>query len=457
MTADPATRAEQLAAWAVSRTADHLSTAVRDRLRVSVLDSIGCVIGGLDGEPVRALEGYLAEMGGAPVSTLIGGGTASADRAALFNGAAIRYLDFNDTFAAPGESCHPSDNLAPVLAVAEQADASGADFLVALAVAYQVQCRLGEIAPVRARGFDHTVLGMLGMVSGAARARGLDADAAANAIEITGTAFNAIRVTRTGRLSHWKGLAAPNAAFAAVHAVALAAHGITGPDEMFEGNKGLMDSITGPFEISWADEPLDRVLHCSIKKYNAEFHSQSAIEAALAVRRDPAFDAAHIDRIRVQTFGTGFHIIGGGEEGDKKLILTKEDADHSLPYIVAAALLDGEVTPRQYSPERMRAPGIRQLLERVDVALGEGFSERFPVEMPATVEVELRGGHVLRAEATGYHGFHADPFGWDDVCAKFDALTDGLVDAGLRGALVETVAHLETRPVRELTTLLARV
>lgn len=457
MSGAKATEAERLAAWAVSRTADDLTAEVRDRLRNSVLDSIGCGIAGLTGPPVRALSGYLAEMGGAPAASLLGGGTTSADRAALFNGAAIRYLDFNDTFAAAGESCHPSDNLAPVLAAAEQADASGSDFLVALAVAYQVQCRLSEVAPVRARGFDHTVLGMLGMVAGAARARGADSVVAANAIKITGTAFNAIRVTRTGRLSNWKGLAAPNAAFTAVHALALAAHGITGPEAVFEGNKGLKESITGPFELDWAGEPLDHILQCSIKKYNAEFHSQSAIEAALMVRDGHAFDSSEIHRIRVATFATGFHIIGGGEEGDKKVVRTKEDADHSLPYIVSAALLDGEVTPRQYSSERMARSDIRDLLERVDVSLDDGFSRRFPDEMPATVEVILRDGRSFGATASGYHGFFTDPFGWDDVCAKFDAVTSGSIDTRLRDDVIDAVAQLESRPIRELSSLLARV
>ncbi|HEY0255219.1 MAG TPA: MmgE/PrpD family protein, partial [Kofleriaceae bacterium] len=407
------TRAGELASWVVSRTWDDLSPTVRERLRMSVLDAIGCAIGGLQGPPVRAVRSYLDEVGGAPNATLIGGGKTSADRAALFNGAAIRYLDFNDTFAAKGESCHPSDNVAPILAAAEQSGASGRDFLVALAVAYQVQCHLSEVAPVRARGFDHTVLGMLGMACGAARARGLGVVPTSNAIAITGTAFNALRVTRTGRLSNWKGLAAPNAAFAAVHAVSLAAHGVTGPDQMFEGNKGLIETITGPFELDWSTEPLDRLLRCNIKKYNAEFHSQSAVEAALAIRQQPGFDPTSIERISVETFATGFHIIGGGEEGDKKAVRTKEDADHSLPYIIAIALLDGEVAPAQYAPERIASADVQALLERVDVFLDDSFSERFPEEMPARVEVHLKDGTVLVATESGYPGFYTRPFDWD--------------------------------------------
>lgn len=437
------TMVDHLAAFAVESEWDDLTPEVRERLKISILDSLACGIGGLEGEPVRKLGGYLAETGGSPVATLIGGGKTSADRAALFNGAAIRYLDYNDTFAAKGESCHPSDNLAPVLAVCEQVGGSGRDLLVALAVAYQVQGRLGEVAPVRAKGFDHTVLGMLGMASGASHARRLDRRQAANAIAVTGTAFNALRVTRTGALSHWKGLAAPNAAFGSVHAVALAANGITGPEEMFEGNKGLIETITGPFEVEWNRGDFSRVLRCSIKKYNAEFHSQTAIAAALEMASRDGFDAAQIESVHIETFSTGFHIIGGGEEGDKKQIRTREDADHSLPYIVAAAFLDREVTPAQYTQQRIESRDIRNLIDRVNVTLNPNFSERFPDEMPTKLRVRLVNGPVFESEASSYHGFFDDPFDWSDVCAKFDDLTAGRIDSGLGGEIREAVGELD--------------
>src|SRR5581483_11267265 len=146
--------------------------------------------------------------------------------------------------------------------------------LAALAVAYQAQCRLSDEAPVRAKGFDHTVQGAYAVAAGAARALGLDAERAANAIAISGTANVALRVTRTGALSHWKGLAYPNTAMAATHAALLAAHGITGPQEVFEGNKGFKETISGPFEIDWHAEDLERVRLTILKKHNAEIHAQ---------------------------------------------------------------------------------------------------------------------------------------------------------------------------------------
>ncbi len=171
----------------------------------------------------------------------------------------MRYLDFNDSYLAKRETCHPSDNLAPVLAAAEYGNRSGKDLLTALAVAYQVQCRLSDEAPVRAAGFDHTTQGSYAVAAGVSKALGLDTTRTANAIAISGAAFNALRVTRTGKLSHWKGLAYPNTAACCTRATFLAGQGITGPLEVFEGDKGFMASISGPFKIDWQHEDLEIV------------------------------------------------------------------------------------------------------------------------------------------------------------------------------------------------------
>ena len=194
----------------------------------------------------------------------------------------------------PRETCHPSDNLAAVLAAAELAKTDGGTLLTALAVAYQVQCRLSDVAPVRDRGFDHTTHLAYSVAAGVSRALSLDARHTANAVAISGTALNALRVTRTGTLSNWKGLAAPFAASAAMQAALLAQRGITGPAEVFEGNKGFMQSVAGPFAIDWGREGLDRVERTIIKRYNAEIHSQTAIEAALELQ--------HRSRIRGERY-----------------------------------------------------------------------------------------------------------------------------------------------------------
>ena len=449
------TLAEQMAAFVVRATDKELSEEARRQLKSRVLDSLGCAIGALGGEPMRLIGEQLADFGGAGRCTLIAGGRTAPDRAAFYNSALVRYLDFNDSYLAKGETCHPSDNLGSVLAAAEYANESGGTFLTALAVAYQVLCRLSDTAPVRAKGFDHTTLGSFALAAGVSRALGLDVEKTTNAIGMCGTAFNALRVTRTGLLSHWKGLAYPNAAFGCTHATFLAMRGISGPREVFEGNKGFMQSIAGQFEIDWSHEGLERVTRTIVKKYNAEIHAQSALEGLLELKEQHGFSGADVDRVEIDIFDVAYHIIGGGEEGAKTTIRTKEEADHSLPYMAAVAILDGQVMPGQYRPERIQRADVQNLLRKVVVRPAEEFSQIFPAEMPCRITVALRDGRALVNEKRDYEGFFTRPMGWETVVEKFERLSAPHADAARRRDIVAAVANLEAAPVAALTRLLA--
>ncbi|MGH8280673.1 MAG: MmgE/PrpD family protein, partial [Gammaproteobacteria bacterium] len=407
--------------------------------------------------PMVAIRKLTAVLGGNPEATLIGGGRTAVDRAAFYNIALSRYLDYMDSYLAPGETCHPSDNIGAVLAAAESADASGKEFLTAVAVAYQVQPRLSDVAPVRAHGFDHTVQGAYAVAAATAKALQLSPSQIANAVAISGTANNALRVTRTGDLSHWKGLAYPEVGKEGMFATLLARAGITGPARVFEGNKGFKETIAGNFSIDWVHEDLESVLHTIIKKHNAEIHAQSSLDAALAVRCQAGFHAGRIRAVRVRTFQVAYDIIGGGEEGDKHAIRTKEEADHSLPYRVAAALLDGEVQPAQYASERIVRDDIQALLKKVTVAPDAAYTKRFPSEMPSSVAVELDDGTTLAASAATYHGFHTKPFDWDAAVEKFSKLATPFTGNRLGDRIAGTVARLESHSVRDLAALLAQV
>jgi 2-methylcitrate dehydratase len=450
----PRTRVEQLARFICRSRWEEISAQAREQLKLRVLDSLGVALGALDGEPVGMVREQVQEFGGAPLATLIGAGRSAPDRAALYNGALVRYLDFNDSYLAPGETCHPSDNLAPVLAAAEYAHADGRTLLSALAVAYQVQNRLSEEAPVRAKGFDHTTQGAYAVAAGVARALGLDERRTANAIAIAGSSLNALRVTRTGELSHWKGLAYPATAFAATHAAFLAMRGVTGPREVFEGNKGFIEAIAGPFEIEWSREDLESVRGTILKRYNAEIHSQSAIEALLELRAEHGLTAGEVERIELDTFQVAFDIIGGGEEGDKHRVGSKEEADHSLPYLLAVALLDGQVLPEQYLPERIAADDVQALMRRVAVRPDSELSRRFPEQHSARVRMHLRDGRTLEREQHDYEGFHTRPMGWHAVAAKFDRLAARHVERGLRAQIADAVGGLDELQVDDLTRLL---
>jgi 2-methylcitrate dehydratase len=454
------TQAEQLATFVVEASYGDLSEAARLHLKIRILDALGCAIGALGGEPTSLLKAQIEDFdgkGGKGHSSLIGGGKTAPDRAALYNSALVRYLDFNDSYLTKGETCHPSDNLGAVLAAAEYAKRDGRDLLTALAVAYQIQCRLSDVAPVRAKGFDHSTQGSYAIAAGVSKALRLDRVQTANAIAVCGTAFNALRVTRTGILSHWKGLAYANTAFGCTHAAFMAMRGITGPLEVFEGNKGFMDAIAGKFNIDWPKGNLEKVTETVLKEYNAEIHSQSALEGILDLKRDYGFEGNDVERIELEIFDVAYNIIGGGEEGDKTRVSTKEEADHSLPYLLAVAVLDNRVMPEQYQPDRIRRQDVQVLLKKVSVRPLREYSERFPQEMPCRLIVTLRDGRTLTKEKRDYEGFLTRPMQWETVVRKFMHLSAPHADDSKRREIADAVANLEMIQVSDLARLLRDV
>ena len=446
-----------LAAFVQDATFDKLSEQAVKQLKIRLLDSLGTAIGAVEGPPVRSIRRMAEDLGGKNMSSLIGGGQTTPDRAALYNSGLVRYLDFNDSYLAKGETCHPSDNIGSILAAGETTDISGKDFLTALAIAYQVQCRLSDEAPVRDKGFDHTTQGSYAVAAGVAKALGLDKEKTANALAIAGTALNALRVTRTGALSNWKGLAYPHTAFGGTHAALLAKYGITGPPAVFEGNKGFMDSIAGEFEIDWSSEDLERVTNTIIKKYNAEIHSQSSIEGMIELKDKHGFTADDVEKIEIEIFDVAYHIIGGGEEGDKTIVRVKEEADHSLQYMVSAALLDGQVMPAQYEQDRIEADDIQSLLKKVKVSPKQEYSDRFPDEMPTKLTVHLKDGEKYEIKKSDYEGFHTRPMSWETVSAKFEGLAKPYTSQVVRDQLISTVQNFERHSVADLMELLKDV
>lgn len=451
------TEVQKLADFVTTRKFDDLSQEAIHTLKIRLLDSIGCAIGAIEGEPVKMIKAQLDDFGGNPLVSLIGGGKTAPDRAAFYNSALVRYLDFNDSYLAKNETCHPSDNIGSMLAAAQYSDKNGKDLLTALAIAYQVQCRLSDEAPVRDKGFDHTVQGAYGAAAGAAYALGLDAEKTANAIAISATAYNALRVSRTGNLSHWKGLAFPSTGWTSVHSAFLAMRGITGPEEVFEGNKGFKETISGDFEIDWQKEDLERVTKTIIKKFNAEIHSQATLEGLQDLKKEHPFNPEDIDRIDLNTFDVAYNIIGGGEEGGKKNIRTKEEADHSLPYMMAAVLLDGNVLPAQYLSERILKADIQKLLQKVHVAEKKEYSDRFPAEVACDITISFKDGSKLTTSKKDYEGFYSRPASWEMSIEKFNNLSSNYTDESLREKIVGLIKNIEHHDVTELMELLEEV
>jgi 2-methylcitrate dehydratase len=451
------TIAQRLAEFASQASLEDLSEKGIRQIKLLVLDTIGCAIGSLGAAPMNHLRAHGDNFGGAPLCTLIGGGRTAPDRAAFYNAALVRYLDFNDSYSGAKATCHPSDNMGPVLAAAEYADASGRELITALALAYEVQCRFCDVAPTEKAGFDQTLAGSYAVAAGASRALGLDPAATAHAIAISAVSQNPLFVTRTGQISHWKGFAFANAAFNGVNATFMAMRGITGPLEIFEGPHGLFESITGPFEIDWANESLEKVLKINVKRYNAAVHSQSAIEGIIELREACVFTPDQIDRVDLETYERAYFAMGGGKAGGKHEVRNKETADHSLPYVLAVALLDGEVMPAQYELERILAHDVQDLLRRVHISDSEELTSRFPAESPAMIRITLKDGTVYEKEKTAWHGFFTHPASWETVVQKFEALSEPIVEPSLQKEIVDAVSRLESVQAVDLARMLGEV
>jgi 2-methylcitrate dehydratase len=417
--------AERLSSYAVSLKYRDLPSSVVHEVKRRAIDSLGCALGAYSSPPARIVRTVASRVPVEGGSILLGTSfRTTPDLAAFVNGTMVRYLDYNDTYLSR-EPAHPSDNLPALLAVGEMEGVSGKEVLLAAALAYEVQCRLCDAASLRERGWDHVTYGPFSTALAVSKLMGLSEEQISEALSLAGVANNALRQTRVGEISLWKASAFANASRNGVFAALLAREGMTGPSEIFEGEMGFWRQVSGPFDLpSLGGErgvPF-RILDSSLKFYPAEYHAQSGIEAALRLRsRLP--DPAGIEAIRVRTFDVAVEIIGRGEE--KWDPRTRETADHSLPYLVAAALLDGTIGEEQFTPERIRDPRLLETVQKVEVVESPEMSRRYPEAVPTEVEVVLERGETLREEVTYPRGHPRNPMSDTEVEEKFRSLTRG--------------------------------
>jgi 2-methylcitrate dehydratase len=451
-------QAQGIAQFACRTKYEDLTPERRERLKVSVLDSLACAINALGARPIDACLAQAKEFGGPGGScTLIGGGRANVVYAAWYNTALVRYIDFMDSYLGRSEVCHPSDNAGAVLAACEHAGGSGKDFLTALAVAYQVESRLTASAPFMAHGFDMTTSLAFSLAAGVSKALGLDEAKTAAAVEICGDSGITLLVLRTTPISQWKGLASSQVALGCVHGVFLASRGVTGPKYVIEGANGLAQALGQSIRIAWDSEKLDCFDRLALKSYNSAVPTQSAIFCMLELRKAHACDPAEVVSIEADVFQDAYDFTGGGRFGPKTDVHTKEDADHSLPYLLAVAALDGDVQPAQLNRTRIGKPDVQGLLRKVTVRPDNDFTARYPGEVPSRVTVRLKGGKSYSHKVKDYPGSSTRPFTWEDSAKKFDKLVAGRADEGLCREIKDAVRSLEDIQVGDLMKLLGNV
>ena len=436
------TLADRLVAFALSTRYEDLPEGVVVEARRRLVDALGCAVGALEEPASSVARRIAARFQGGPSVGLIGGGTAAPDWAAFANGVHIRYLDCNDTYLSL-EPAHPSDNWAAVMAAGELAGADGKAWITAAAVAYEVQCRLCDAASIRARGWDHTTYGSISSTLAASKLLGLSHDQAVHALGIAGTTGTALRLTRAGELSMWKGCAFAFAARNGLFAALLAAEGLTGPAPLFEGEMGFFQQVSGPFSLPRLGGPAaaDWMLpKTSIKFVPAEYHSQSAIAAAFTLR-PKIKDIANIRAIEIATFRVAVEIIG--KDPEKWRPKTRETADHSLPYCTAVALVDGEITARQFSPERLSDPALLDLVSRTTVVEDSKLTAGYPAGIPNRVTVTLRDGTKLVEEVAFPPGHDKNPLTDQQLAHKFHSLVDLVLGREQARAVWDRVSRLE--------------
>jgi 2-methylcitrate dehydratase len=396
------TLAHQLADYACALRYEDLSKDVVHEVKRRVIDSLGCALGAWKEEPCAIARKVASDFSAKQGSTIIGTThKAPPDWAAFANGCCIRYFDYNDTYLSK-EPAHPSDNISAALAVAESVGATGPELITAIALAYEVQCRFCDAASIRARGWDHVTYGAFSTALAGAHLMKLEPEKTRHAVNIAGVAGAAMRQARVGELSHWKGAAFATAARHGVFSALLARAGMTGPGPIFEGQMGfekqlgvslgnLGEKFAVPFPKS-EHGPAAMILKTSIKYWPAEYHSQSAIEAALSLRKE-ILDPARIKSVTIESHDASVDIIGS--EPEKWKPNTRETADHSLPYITAIALIDGEVTSKQFEPGRFANPQVWKFLESVKVKRNAELSAMYPDAVANIVHVDLNDGRRL--------------------------------------------------------------
>jgi 2-methylcitrate dehydratase len=437
------TLADRLAAFALGTRFEDLPETVVVEARRRLLDSLGCAAGALE-EPAPPIARRVAgRTRGTPSVALIGGGVAAPDWAAFSNGVHIRYLDCNDTYLSL-EPAHPSDNWAAVMAAGQVAGADGRAWITAASVAYEAQCRLCDAASIRARGWDHTTYGSISATLAASKLLGLSHEQTVHALGIAVTTGTALRLTRAGELSMWKGCAFAFAARNGVFAAMLAADGLTGPAPLFEGEMGFFQQVSGPFDLPKLGGPGadDWMLpKTSIKFVPAEYHSQSAIAAAFELRPQIG-DPSRIRSIEIATFRVAVEIIA--KDPEKWRPKTRETADHSLPYCTAVALVDGRITADQFTPQRLTEPALLDLVARTSVVEDPQLTAGYPAGTPNRVTVTLDDGRTLVSEIAFPPGHDKNPLTDEQLAEKFHGLVDPVLGRDRADTIVQKVSALDS-------------
>jgi len=410
--------ANRLADYAHGLRYEDFDEATIERVKTHVIDTIGCSIGALNERPVRICREIAA--GAAGPSTIVGTNhRTTPDLAAFANSASARYLDFNDTYVGR-VAVHPSDNIAACLAVAEAERAGARELIAAIVISYEVNCRLVDALDISTRGWDPPVFGLPAVALAVGRLMKLTPEQLTHAVNLAINDHIPLAQTRVGDLSDWKGIAVAETARNAVFAARLARAGMSGPAPIFEGRSGFFQQISGPANVDVGafggrGVPF-RIHQCSLKPYPAVIYTQTAVVAGIEVAKD----VGSLDRIaavEIATTRRGYERTGSEpEKWDPK---TRETADHSLPYITARAMFDGDITSESFSQQKFRDPAVLAFMQKIKVSEDPALTARTGGAVPTRVTAILSDGQRITHEVDHAPGFAARPMNRSEVERKF--------------------------------------
>ncbi len=435
----------QIAEFAVNLEFEDLPSEVINEVKRYLYDSIGCAFGGYHTKDVNILRNIYIEMGGKEEATLIGfGDKIPAVNATLINSLMIRALDFNDIYWKEDPS-HPSDLIPAALTTGEVTGASMKDVITAIVLAYEFEQRLCEFAVpgIRERKWHHATLTQFVSPIVAGKVFGLTVDEMVNAIGINGSHNHTIGCPTAGKLTMMKNTVDPMAVQSGVFAALMAKKGFSGTEAVFEGKEGFMDCFLGynvkeekvesvkmkgrdaETEWKWNIEKLIgglgesyKILQCGMKAFPTEALTHTHISATLNAVTKNNISYDQIESVTLTTSAQAFDILF---DPHKYRPESRETADHSLPYCIAAALVDHKITTQSFSDGKLKDPRIWEVIDKIKGEPSLEFEKMFPAKQPSKVVVKTKDGREFSEYLEYPKGDPREPMTIEDLDNKFEA------------------------------------
>jgi 2-methylcitrate dehydratase len=449
------TVAEMLADYAVKLRYEDLPVDVVRTVKRTILDTIGCAIGGYQAGPSQIALKLAAGVSATPGATVFCSGIRTSHELAVFaNGVMIRYLDFNDGYITPMGGGHPSDTLAALLSSAEIAGRSGRDLILATALSYEVFCKVADVLDTRGLGLDQSTILGLASVVGASRLMGLTSEQMVHAIGITVGGNTAINQGRVGTLSNWKDFASAEASRKATFSAQLAQAGMTGPSQVFEGPSGFFNVISRKsFNVPKLGEPFG-IMRAFTKRFPLGQYSQTVAEAA-AQSRSVFANPDEIREVNIRVSRNAIKVMA--DSPDKWHPSSHETADHSMPYAAAVVLMYGTIDDHYYEDPYLHDPRLLDLVGRIRCIPSAEADVHEKDYNLCDFEVVLKSGAQKSVRVEYHRGHPKNPMTDAEMEEKFRSLARKQLPAERIDALLRQLWNLEDMPKAGMLVDMTRV